>query len=114
MVTDGLQEKIQRAHLIALKGVLLEGRCKNDTRLRRQHPGQLQSVQIRHLDIQKHNLGSLDTDFRKGQDGVIETAGQLQKRRTRNIPFQHFHSQRFVVHYYAAQFIHTLSVTSTE
>ncbi len=106
LVTDGFEQEVQRAHFVAFKGVLLEGRGKDDTGLRRKHAGEFQSVQVRHLDIQEGQFRSQVADFGQRQDGVVERSQQLQLRRTCDVPLQHLYGQRFVIDYYATEILH--------
>ena len=89
LIADGLEEEVQGAHLVTLEGILLEGRGKDDAGLGGQHAGEFHAVQIRHLDIQKHQFRALCPNLGQGQNGVIVATCQFKKRSAFHKALQH-------------------------
>ena len=97
VIADGLQQEVERAHLVALKGILLEGGGKDHLCPLRQHVGQLHPVEVGHLDIEEEQLRSLLPDGIDCFYGVSIRSQQLQIRGLGYKRLQQFHRQRLVI-----------------
>ena len=84
MVSDGLQQEIEGIHLIAIKGILLKGGREDHPRTGRYHPGEVQPVQIRHLDIQEKHVHRRLAQRGERQYRIIEGSRQPQIRLTKS------------------------------
>ena len=103
LVTDGLEQEIQGGNLVTLERILLESRREDDARAGGNHPGQLHAAQIRHLDVQEHQVRSLRPHLGQRQDRVGKRRDQLQKRRAGDEILQHLDGEGLVVHDKAAE-----------
>ena len=72
MVSDGLQQEIEGIHLIAIKGILLKGGREDHPRTGGHHAGEVQPVQIRHLNIQEKHVHRRLTQRGECQYRIIE------------------------------------------
>ena len=109
MVSDGLQQEIEGIHLIAIKGILLKGGREDHPRTGGHHAGEVQPVQIRHLNIQEKHVHRRLTQRGECQHRIIEGSRQPQIRRTAYEVLQHLHRQGLIVYDHASQCFHKQS-----
>ena len=107
IVTDGLQQIIQRIDFISFYRILAEGGGENDLRMLGQNAGKLDTTQFRHLDVQENQVNLTIADVFDGSHSAVIGTYKMQKRGSVDITRQQLGCQRFVVNYYAIEY-HTV------
>ncbi|MCY1232123.1 hypothetical protein D9M72_445990 [compost metagenome] len=98
---DRLDQIIYGIDLIAFQGILREGRGKNNQGVFRNRFGKFQSIDSRHLYVQKNQVNGVFLHEFARFFGTIETPDHIQVRNVLQQQQHSFSRQRFVINDYA-------------
>ena len=113
IVSDRLQQEVERIHLVALKGIFLESGSKHHTSILWQDMSQFHTVDVRHLNVEEQQFRFLCLDGVDGSDGVCIRSHQLQLRRPLYVRLQQAHCQGLVIDNHAGYRSHSCRVIFT-
>ena len=106
VVSDRLQEEVERIHLITLEGIFLKGSDEDDASLFGQAMRQFHAVYIGHLDVEEQQVGLLFLDGVDGTDGVCKRGQKMQVWRLLHVGYQQADGQWLVIDNHTSKWSH--------
>ncbi len=99
-VGDRLEQIVDGLRFKCVNSIMIEGSREDDQRrfLALQHPGQTQTVQPGHFDVQENDIGHAGGNFLDCPDAVVALAHDGDVRMALQAQFETVQRQRFVVH----------------